>query len=87
METQRKIKTAYNCDHSHDADSIKEVMKLLATAGEQRDRTAIKALKGFANMVTNKLQELVDASDSDSLSTTDRAGGGHPSAKQRAGRR
>ena len=71
MEAQRKIKVAYNYDHSHDADSIKVIMKLLATADEQRDRTAIKAPKGFANMATNKLRELVDVSDSDSLSTTD----------------
>ena len=70
MEAQRKIKAAYNYDHSHDADSIKVIMKLLATANEQRDRTTIEAPKSFANMVTNKLWELVDASDSGSLSAT-----------------
>ena len=71
MEAQRKIKASYNYDYCHDAASIKEIMKRLATANEQRDRTAIAAPKGFANMVTDKLRELVDTSDSDALSTTD----------------
>ena len=71
MEAQRKIKVAYKYDHCHDAASIKETMKRLATADEQRDRVAVAVPKGFANMVTDTLKELVDTSNSYHIFTSD----------------
>ena len=71
MEAQRKIKASYKYDHCHDDDSIKEIMRRLATADEQRDRAAVAAPTGFANLVTDKLKELVDVSDSDPVFTSD----------------
>ena len=38
-------------------------MKRLVTTDKQRNRTAVPAPKGFANLVTDKLQERVDAED------------------------
>ena len=67
MEAQRRIKAAYKCNHHHDDASIKEVMKRLATANEQRDRTAVAAPAGFANLVTERLKELATGTDMDKL--------------------
>jgi hypothetical protein len=72
MEAQRKRKAQYKYDHAHNADSVKEIMKLLDTVNTHCNRTAVPAPKGFANLVTDKLQELVDAEDSD-LFTKDKS--------------
>ena len=48
---------------AHDTDLINDIMKRVASADNQRNRTAVPGLKGFENLVTNKLQELVDAED------------------------
>ena len=40
-------------------------MKQLVTAGKQLDQMMVPVPKGFADMVTDKLEELVDAEDSD----------------------
>jgi len=67
MEAQRKIKAAYKYDHRHDDASIKDIMKKLATADEQRDRAAVAAPAGFANLVTAKLKGLKTGSNMDEL--------------------
>ena len=72
METQRKIKTPYKYNHCHSAALIKKIMKQLATADKQRDRAAVVTPKGFANLVTDNLQELVDA-DNSNLFTEDKS--------------
>ena len=59
MEAQRKIKAAYKYNHCHDDASIKERMKRLATADEQRDGEAVAVPARFANLVTDRLKELV----------------------------
>ena len=101
MEAQRKIKAAYKYDHRHDDASIKEVMKHLATADEQRDRAAVAAPAGFANLVTTKLKELVAGSEgeytsdeesamaatSDSESSVERSTRGRGRATQQRGSR
>jgi phosphotransferase system HPr-like phosphotransfer protein len=71
-EAQRKIKASYKYDHSHNDASIKEIMKRLATADEQRDRATIAAPTGFANLVTDKLKELVAGTEeSDTIFSSD----------------
>ena len=67
MEAQRKIKAAYKYDHRNDDASIKDIMKKLATADEQRDRMAVAAPAGFANLVTEKLKGLKTGSNMDEL--------------------
>ena len=66
-EAQRKIKAAYAYNRAHDDASIKVIMTLLAAADEQRDRTTAPAPTDMANMVTDRLRELVteDYSSSD----------------------
>ena len=73
MEAQRMIKALYKYDHCQDATSIKDPMKRLATADKQRDRAAVAGLLGFVNMVTDKLKELVDTSNSNHLSISDKS--------------
>ena len=67
MEAQRKIKAAYKYDHRHDDALIKEIMKKLATADEQRDRAVVAAPAGFANLVTERLKELKTGTNMDEL--------------------
>ena len=56
MEAQRKIKASYKYDHAYNAASVKVIMKILATADKQRNRTAVLVPKVYVNMVTDKLQ-------------------------------
>ena len=58
-EVIRKIKAKYKYNHLHGNASIKCVMKQLATTGKQQDRLAVAAPNGMANMVTEKLQQIV----------------------------
>ena len=59
-EAQRKIRAAYQYNHVHNDASIKIIMKALATADEQRDRSAVpEPARGFDNMVTNRLEQLM----------------------------
>ena len=63
MEVHRKLKGEYKNNHAHDANLMKQIMKRLATANKQCNRTAVPVPKGFANTVTEKLQKIVDAED------------------------
>ena len=57
-----KIVAKYRYNHSHDADSIREVLKILATADALRDRRKAKAPGELADIVSQgmtRLQKLV----------------------------
>ena len=59
-EVQRKIRAMYAYNHAHNNASIKLMMKEIATADEQRDRSEISGPTGvIANMVTERLQKMV----------------------------
>jgi hypothetical protein len=73
MAAQRMIKALYKYDHCHDATLIKDTMKRLATADKQRDRAAIAALPRFVHMATDKLKVLMDTSNSNRLSVSDKS--------------
>ena len=73
-EAQRKIKEKYLYNQVHDADSIIDMMSLLAAADEQRNRQEATAPENnkTANMVTmgiERLQQLVQQPPSDYAST------------------
>ena len=59
----RKIVSKYRYNHSHDADSIREVLQIIATADTARDRTKAKVPGEFADVVSqglNRLQQLIN---------------------------
>ena len=58
----RKIVSKYRYNHSHDADSIRNVLRILATADAARDRRKAKTLGELADMISQgmtRLQQLV----------------------------
>ena len=60
LEAQRKIRAMYAYNHAHNDASIKDMMKEIATADEQRDRAEILGpTGGLSNMVTERLHQMV----------------------------
>ena len=58
----RKIVAKYKYNHVHDAESIREILMILATADAARDRSKSKAPGELADMVSqgiNRLQQMV----------------------------
>ena len=76
---QHKIVATYRYDHTHDKDSIRNILKILAGADEARDRRKATAPGGAADMVSQgmeRLQLLVQQQpsfSSDSSSATESA--------------
>ena len=59
----RKIVSKYRYNHSHDADSIREVLQIIATADTARDRRKAKVpgeLVDMASQGMNRLQQLIN---------------------------
>ena len=57
-----KIVSKYRYNHVHDADSIRKILRILATVGAARHQRKAKALGELADMVNqgmNRLQQLV----------------------------
>ena len=64
----RKIVSKYRYNHSHDADSIRDVLQILATADAERDRRKSKAPGELADMVSQgmtRIQKLVQQQPSE----------------------
>ena len=60
--THRKIVSKYRYNHSHDAEFIGKVLRIIATADAARDQRKAKAPEELADMVSQgmtRLQQLV----------------------------
>ena len=95
----RKIVSKYRYNHSHDADSIRNVLQILATADAARDQRKAKVPGELADMVSQgmtRLQQLVHQqpsapqyqsdSDKESANTTTTTDSEGP-AQRRGGRK
>jgi hypothetical protein len=95
----RTIKAKYRYDHTHDTASIKEILKVLTSADEARDRRKAPAPGEKAEMVSQGLESLrqlvqrqpslsSDSSNTESAyATTDSEDGGQSRGRSKGHRR